>query len=147
MFHCVCVNKHYTGHITTGSWKGRGNQYIEFARVVYCKLPTNGKQLPAFPKLPGKKSRSYASSKIKTDTAWNKTQIWEESEEWDQTMLHKDWRWTHTVFDFVQVSRLHFKVNVKLTRYCIHTSVEKKKKNKDISHMLKKLHQEIREWM
>ena len=38
-----------TGHITTGSWKGRGNQYIEFARVVYCKLPTNGKQLPAFP--------------------------------------------------------------------------------------------------
>ena len=41
--------KHCTGHITTGSWKGRGNQYIEFARVVYCKLPTNGKQLPAFP--------------------------------------------------------------------------------------------------
>ena len=38
-----------TGHITMGSWKGRGNQYIEFARVVYCKLPTNGKQLPAFP--------------------------------------------------------------------------------------------------
>ena len=33
----------------TGSWKGRGNQYIQFARVVYCKLPTNGKQLPAFP--------------------------------------------------------------------------------------------------
>ena len=32
-----------------GSWKGRGNQYIEFARVVYCKLPTNGKQLLAFP--------------------------------------------------------------------------------------------------
>ena len=36
-------------YIMTGSWKGRGNQYIEFARVVYCKLPTNGKQLPAFP--------------------------------------------------------------------------------------------------
>ena len=32
-----------------GSWKGRGNQYIEFVRVLYCKLPTNGKQLPAFP--------------------------------------------------------------------------------------------------
>ena len=32
-----------------GSWKGRGKQYIEFARVVYCKLPTNGRQLPAFP--------------------------------------------------------------------------------------------------
>ena len=41
--------QHCTGHITTGSWKGRGNQYIEFARVLYCKVPTNGKQLPAFP--------------------------------------------------------------------------------------------------
>ena len=41
--------QHCTGHITTGSWKGRGNQYIEFARVLYCKLPTNGKELPAFP--------------------------------------------------------------------------------------------------
>ena len=29
----------------TGSWKGRGNQYIQFVRVLYCKLPTNGKQL------------------------------------------------------------------------------------------------------
>ena len=41
--------QHCTGHITTGSWKGRGNQHTEFARVLYCKLPTNGKQLPAFP--------------------------------------------------------------------------------------------------
>ena len=41
--------QHCTGHITAGSWKGRGKKYIEFARVVYCKLPTNGKQLPAFP--------------------------------------------------------------------------------------------------
>ena len=32
-----------------GSWKGRGSQYIQFVRVLYCKLPTNGKQLPAFP--------------------------------------------------------------------------------------------------
>ena len=40
--------QHCTGHITTGSWKGRGNQYIQFVRVLYCKLPTNGKQLPAF---------------------------------------------------------------------------------------------------
>ena len=30
--------QHCTGHITTGSWKGRGNQYIEFARVVYFHL-------------------------------------------------------------------------------------------------------------
>ena len=41
--------QHFTGHIMTGSWEGRGNQYIQFLRVLYCKLPTNGKQLPAFP--------------------------------------------------------------------------------------------------
>ena len=41
--------QHSTGHITTGSWKGRGNQYIQFVRVLYCKLLTKGKQLPAFP--------------------------------------------------------------------------------------------------
>ena len=41
--------QHCAGHITMGSWKGRGNQYIEFVRDQYCKLPTNGKQLPAFP--------------------------------------------------------------------------------------------------
>ena len=41
--------QHCTGHITTGSWKGRGNQYIQFVRILYCKLPTHGKQLPAFP--------------------------------------------------------------------------------------------------
>ena len=39
--------QHCTGHIMTGSWKGRGNH--QFVRVLYCKLPTNGKQLPAFP--------------------------------------------------------------------------------------------------
>ena len=49
LFGVLCRFQHCIGHITTGSWKGRGNQYIEFARVVYCKLPTNGKQLPAFP--------------------------------------------------------------------------------------------------
>ena len=41
--------QHCTGHIKTGSWKGRGNQYIQFVRVLYCKLATNGKELPAFP--------------------------------------------------------------------------------------------------
>ena len=41
--------QHCTGHITTGSWEGRGNQYIQLVKVLYCKLPTNGKQLPAFP--------------------------------------------------------------------------------------------------
>ena len=41
--------QHSTGYITTGSWKDRGNQYIQLVKVLYCKLPTNGKQLPAFP--------------------------------------------------------------------------------------------------
>ena len=41
--------QHYTGHITTSSWKGRGNQYIQLVKVLYCKLLTNGKQIPAFP--------------------------------------------------------------------------------------------------
>ena len=41
--------QHCTGDITTGSWKGRENQYTRFVRVLYCKLPTNGKQLQAFP--------------------------------------------------------------------------------------------------
>ena len=51
--------QHCTGHITTGSWKGRGNQYIQFVRVIYCKLLTNGKQLPAFPleAMPGTEPR------------------------------------------------------------------------------------------
>ena len=31
------------------SWKGRGNEYMQLVRVLYCKLLTNSKQLPAFP--------------------------------------------------------------------------------------------------
>ena len=51
--------QHCTGHITRGSWKGRGNKYIQSIRVLYCKLPTNGKQLPAFPleAMPGTEPR------------------------------------------------------------------------------------------
>ena len=51
--------QHYTGHITTGSWNGRGNQYIQFIRVLYCTLPTNSKQLRAFPleAMPGTEPR------------------------------------------------------------------------------------------
>ena len=40
------ISRHCTGHITTGSWKGRGNQYIQLVKVLYCKLPTNGKTVP-----------------------------------------------------------------------------------------------------
>ena len=41
--------QHCTGHIMMVSWEGRGNQYIQLVKVLYCKLQTNGKQLPAFP--------------------------------------------------------------------------------------------------
>ena len=42
------------------SRKGKGNQYIELVKVLYCKLPTNGKQLPAFPieAMPGTEPQS-----------------------------------------------------------------------------------------
>ena len=49
LFGVLCHFQYCTGHITTGSWKGRGNQYIQLVKVLHCKLPTNGKQLPAFP--------------------------------------------------------------------------------------------------
>ena len=29
----------------TNIWEGRGNQYIQLVKVLYCKLPTNSKQL------------------------------------------------------------------------------------------------------
>ena len=45
LFVVLCHFQHCTGDITTG----RGNQYIQFIKVLYCKLPTNDKQLPAFP--------------------------------------------------------------------------------------------------
>ena len=37
--------QHCTGHITTGSWKGRGNRYIQLVKVLLCKLLTNSNQL------------------------------------------------------------------------------------------------------
>ena len=51
--------QHCTGHITTGSWKGRENKYIQLVKVLYCKLLTNSKQLPGFPleAMPGTEPR------------------------------------------------------------------------------------------
>ena len=31
------------------SFVDRGNQCIQFVKILYCKLPTIGKQLPTFP--------------------------------------------------------------------------------------------------
>ena len=35
-------------HHLLGSWKGRENQYIQLVKVLYCKVLTKVKQLPAF---------------------------------------------------------------------------------------------------
>ena len=45
----MSLSAHCMGHITTGSFMGRGNQYIQLVKVLYCKLLSKGKQLPAFP--------------------------------------------------------------------------------------------------
>ena len=49
LFGILCHLQHCTGHITKGSFVGRANQYIQLVKVLYCKLPTIGKQLPTFP--------------------------------------------------------------------------------------------------
>ena len=43
------LSSHCIGHIMMGSFIDRGNQYIQLVKVLYCNLPTNAKQLPAFP--------------------------------------------------------------------------------------------------
>ena len=43
------LSTHCIGHITMGSFMGRKKRYIQLVKAVYCKLPTSGKQLPAFP--------------------------------------------------------------------------------------------------
>ena len=48
LFGVLCRVKHCTGHVTTGSFVGRGNQYIQLVKVLYCKLPTIGKQVPNY---------------------------------------------------------------------------------------------------
>ena len=40
--------QHCTGHIMAGSFMGRGNQYIQLVKVLYCKLLTISKKLPSF---------------------------------------------------------------------------------------------------
>ena len=38
-----------TGHSMICSVVGRGNQYIQLVKILYCKLPNIDKQLPTFP--------------------------------------------------------------------------------------------------
>ena len=52
---CVCLLVFYAMPSTLlvilrqVDWKHRENQYKQSVKVLYCKLLTNGKQLPAFP--------------------------------------------------------------------------------------------------
>ena len=43
-----CLGFYCTGYTTMGSFVGRGNRFIHLVKVLYCKLPTIGKQLPTF---------------------------------------------------------------------------------------------------
>ena len=43
-----CLGFYCTGYTTMGSFVGRGNQFKHLVKVLYCKLPTIGKQLPTF---------------------------------------------------------------------------------------------------
>ena len=45
----MSLSTHDTGHIKMGVSVGRRNQYIQLAKVLYCKLLTIGKQLLTFP--------------------------------------------------------------------------------------------------
>ena len=49
LFGVLCRFQHCTGHITMGSWKGRGNQYIQFVRVLYCKTADQRQATTSFP--------------------------------------------------------------------------------------------------
>ena len=40
---------HCIGLIMMGSFMGSGNQYKQLVKVLYCKLSTNSRELPAFP--------------------------------------------------------------------------------------------------
>ena len=54
LFGVLCRFQHCTGYITTGSFVGRGNQYIQLvSRFLYCKLPAISKQLPTFHQVQG----------------------------------------------------------------------------------------------
>ena len=46
LFGVLCHFQHCIGNITMGTLVGRGNQYIQLVKVLYCKLTTIGKQLP-----------------------------------------------------------------------------------------------------
>ena len=66
--------QHYTGHIIMGSFVGRGNQYIQLVKVLYCKLLTIDKQMPTFPhKGPGFEppTSEVGGKRVTTELPWS----------------------------------------------------------------------------
>ena len=49
LFEVICCFQHCTGHITTDSFVGRENQYIQLVKVLYYKLLPIDKQIPTLP--------------------------------------------------------------------------------------------------
>ena len=48
LFGVLHLLQHHTGQISKGGFVGRGNQYIQLVKVLYCELPTIDKQQPTF---------------------------------------------------------------------------------------------------
>ena len=48
LFSVLCKIQDFIGYVVMGSWKGRGKHYIQLLKILWCKLPTNRKQLSAF---------------------------------------------------------------------------------------------------
>ena len=68
------INNSNVCWVTTGSGKGRGNQYIQLVKVLYCKLLTNGKQLPAFQQLFQTAASDVGGESVTTLPPWPPTE-------------------------------------------------------------------------
>ena len=51
----------FEGYTVMGSWKGRGNLYIQLIKVLYNKLPVLSKQLPTFPLMGWAEIQTFSS--------------------------------------------------------------------------------------
>ena len=94
--------QHCTGHITTGSRKGRGNQYIHLVKVLYCKLHTNSKQIPAFPQLPRLGTEPWPQ-RWETTVASNPSKK-EVNTLWGKLRCAMSWCDLDAIFDLVMVT-------------------------------------------
>ena len=94
---------HCIGHVTTGSFVGRGNQYLQLVKVLYCKLPIIGKQLRTFPLGPGFEP---LTSKVGGDVCYHCATVAPQSSSW----RGESWDVTWMILQWVQ--------NLKTNRFC-----------------------------